>query len=380
MKIGILTLPLETNYGGILQAFALQTILRKMGNDVITIDRHRDKRRVPLWVRIGGYLKRNVQHYLMCRKNVSSQWNIIMSDEEYNVLSSYTQPFINKNIKLTRKIFSSQLEQVEDEYKFDAYVVGSDQVWLEKYCPNSFLDFVHRPNVKKVAYAASCGRKSFFNNPSKVIQCRQLAKSFSGISVRENYLVKECKEKLEVDAHWVLDPTMLLNKQDYLDVAGENKSTPPILFTYILDQNEAKQQIVKMISDNFKLEIVNGNALGYYKKGASLSLNDCIFPPVEDWINNMNRADFVVTDSFHGTVFSILFNKQFVTIANVRRGLMRFQSLLSMFGLENRMVTNYTSSQISKLLNTRIDYNPINEKRKELVTQSILFLEKSLSK
>lgn len=137
MKIGILTLPQETNYGGILQAYALQHTLRGMGHDAITIDRHNRKEYPSWWIHFAGYCKRIIQHYLE-GKNVTTKWNPIVSPEEYAILSSETQRFIDRNIKLTKRVFSDELADIENEYQFDAYVVGSDQVWQEYYCPASF--------------------------------------------------------------------------------------------------------------------------------------------------------------------------------------------------------------------------------------------------
>ena len=202
MKIGILTLPLETNYGGILQAFALQKVLRGIGYDVITIDRHGRREYPSPFIHVVGYVKRLLFHFLL-RKDVSIKWNPFESDEQYKIRSRKTQSFINRNILLTRFIYPEQLVEIDKEYGFDAYVVGSDQVWLSYYCPDSFLDFVTRPNVKKVVYAASCGKHSFFNNTRLLKKCSQLAKKFVGISVREDYLVRRCSNKMHIDVQWV---------------------------------------------------------------------------------------------------------------------------------------------------------------------------------
>ncbi len=196
MKIGILTLPQETNYGGILQAFALQRVLRNMGHDVLTIDRHNRREYPSFGCHIAGYMKRLAQHYLQGKKNVSVKWNPFLSSDEYDRISKDTQKFIDRNIRLTRRVFSDQLAEIDKEYRFDAYVVGSDQVWLDNYCPESFLSFVSRANVTKLVYAASCGKKSFFDNPAKLKVCRELVKDFKSVSVREEHLVALCNVSL----------------------------------------------------------------------------------------------------------------------------------------------------------------------------------------
>lgn len=352
MKIGILTLPQETNYGGILQAFAMQRVLRSMGHDAMTIDRHKRKEYPSLKVHIAGYCKRLFQHYLQ-GKNVSVKWNPFISDQDYKAVSENMQTFINRNMKMTRRVFPDQLAEIDEEYKFDAYVVGSDQVWLDYYCPNSFLDFVKRPNVVKVVYAASCGKKSFFNSPSKISVCKELVKSFKGVSVREEYLLALCCEKLGIEAQRVLDPTLLLDRSDYLEATECNVDSKPIVFSYILDHSPEKDGLVTSIAAHKNLLVVNGNR--------NDSGKNAVFPSVDDWIQNINRSEFVVTDSFHGTVFAILFNKPFVTVANVGRGLARFESLLGIFGLKERLVKEFDKERILKIADKPIDFSEVNQ-------------------
>lgn len=373
MKIGILTLPQETNYGGILQAFALQRVLRNMGHDVLTIDRH-NRREYPSFGRhIAGYLKRLVQHYLQGKKNVSVKWNPFLSSEEYDRVSKDTQKFIDRNIRLTRRVFSDQLAEIDKEYLFDAYVVGSDQVWLDNYCPESFLSFVSRTGVKKVVYAASCGKRSFFDNPSKLKICRELVKDFNGVSVREEHLVNLCKERLGIDAQWVLDPTMLLTPDDYIGVSEPAAGDEPVLFSYILDSSGDKDSIVQSLAKMLNVPVVNGN-----RAGAAVTGKDKSFPTVDAWLRNMSRARLVVTDSFHGTVFSILFNKPFVTIGNARRGMARFQSLLGRFGLQSRLI-NPESLDYMQIAGEPIDFSRVNEIIASDRVKSLSFIEKALN-
>lgn len=370
MKIGILTLPQETNYGGILQAFALQRILRSMGHDAMTIDRHKRKEYPSLKVHIAGYCKRLFQHYLQRKENVSVKWDPFISVQDYKAVSEKTQAFIKRNIKMTRWVYTDQLAEIDCEYQFDAYVVGSDQVWLDYYCPSSFLDFVKRPGVKKLFYAASCGKQSFFNNSAKVALCRELVKSFCGVSVREESLLRPCKEKLGVDALWVLDPTMLLDRSVYLEATECNVDSKPVVFSYILDQNLEKDALVNAVAAHKNLPVVNGNRKN--------SVKNAVFPSVDDWLQNINRSEFVVTDSFHGTVFAILFNKPFVTIGNVGRGLARFESLLGRLGLLDRLVEDIQSDVILKLSDKQIDFSKVNGIIDDERANSLDFLINSL--
>ncbi len=376
MKIGILTLPLETNYGGILQAFALQKTLREMGHDVITIDHHQPKRYKSFFHHLRGYINRCVQHYVY-GKDVSTCWNGFMPPEVYKYVSSKTQPFIEKNINKTQWIQTTKLIEIEKEYKFDAYVVGSDQVWLPTYFPYTFLPFVHRDEVIKIVYAASCGRLSWMDFESYVAQAKIFSKSFKAFSSREESLVQRASSVLQREVVNVLDPTMLLEPKDYLSVCEDRGTFPEnTLFTYVLDGSSEKQQIVEEISEKYNLEIVEGNVKTNYVKKKNINLDDCVFPPVERWIQGINAASFVVTDSFHGTVFSILFNKPFIAIGNARRGLGRFDSLLKIFNLNNRLVCSL--KDVVEMETEMIDWDFVNTKLSERRKKSLEFLSNNL--
>lgn len=377
MKIGILTLALETNYGGILQAFALQKVLRDMGHEVYTIDRHNRRAYKSLKANFLGYAKRNIQRYLM-HKNVPVCWNPFITDEVYRIITSNTRDFVARNMNMTRECWSDELAEIDREYQFDAYVVGSDQVWLPTYYPTSFLSFVKRPNVIKVIYAASCGRKSFLDAEGAKENVAKYAEGFSGISVREDALIHQTAKYLGVTLVHVLDPTMLLTPIDYLNASLDNVGTAPIVFSYILDMNEEKSELAKAISKKLSLPLVEGNTICTYVKSKNTDVAKCVFPPVDNWIRNLQRAEFVVTDSFHGTVFAILFNKQFVTIGNEKRGIGRFKSLLRQFDLEDRMVVNNAGKSVNNMTEKFINYSVVNSKLHKLKQRSLAFLNQSL--
>lgn len=376
MRIGILTLPLEVNYGGILQAFALQKTLLKMGFDAVTIDRHNRRKYSSLWRHLASYGKRLLQYYIL-RKDVCTRWNPFISDDDFLIFSSNTQKFINRNIRLTKRVYSDELKKIDEEYRFDTYVVGSDQIWLDNYCPGTFLDFVNRPNVRKVVYAASCNeRNSFFNKASKVRLCKELAKNFQGISVREKFLVPKCQERLGIEAEWVLDPTMLLASEEYLEVIDSKEGDDPVVFSYLLDDTPSKRNIVDSIVKELGIPSVDGNIVGKVD-GHVRKIQP--YPSVDDWLRNLHRSRFVVTDSFHGTVFSILFNKPFVTIGNTRRGLNRFKSLLELFGLESRIIGQDELSKAISLVCENIDFESVNNLLNRRREESLSFIRKNLN-
>ena len=376
MKIGILTHPLDYNYGCLLQAFALQKTIKSMGHEVVTIDRFSDPS-VAFFSQFKNWMKRIAAHYIK-GKNVRICWNPNLTMDMKRTLFSQTHKFVDRNITNTGIVFPSDLERIDKEYQFDAYVVGSDQVWLPNFSLNCFLDFVHRDNVKRIFYAASTGSTSFADIPSIAMKCKNLSRKFSGISVREDSLLPVVKKALGREAIQVLDPTLLLDAKDYLAACVEKEDDSPIIFTYILDKTYDKQVLVGKVQKELQLPIVAGSVEKDYERGKNMDINKCIYPSVDHWILNMARAKFVVTDSFHGTCMAITFRKPFVVVGNKARGLNRFLSLLSLFNLENRMITD--STQLSPSFYSQLDNKYISELLKKKRTEAIDFIKKYLLK
>lgn len=373
MKIGILTHPLDYNYGCLLQNFALQTVLKRMGHETITINRYSAP---PTFL----LLLKNWTIRLLLRvvkdEKVSLKWNPYLDIETKDILASKTQQFVDRNIVSTERVFPKDLKKIDQKYRFDAYVVGSDQVWLPHFCLNAFLDFVDRDNVKRVFYAASSGKVSFANDPHLSKQCKTLAKKFSGISVREDTLLPISHNYLGIDAIQVLDPTLLLDPNDYLTACSEIVDASPVVFTYILDKTPIKEKIVERVSNDMQLPIVRGSVEEDYEKGKSMDITKCIYPSVDSWIQNIARSEFVVTDSFHGTCLSIVFRKPFVVVGNMERGIERFKSLLKLFNLQSRLITD--CSELNESFYSQLENDEITTKINELRDKSLSFLQYNL--
>lgn len=374
MKIGILTHPLDSNYGCLLQAYALQLTLKRMGHEVVTIDRH-NHHGDNFFANINNWIHRLAAKVIK-RKNVSLEWNCYLSQEDQLFLSKETAKFVKRNITNTGRIFPEDLGRIDKQYKFDAYVVGSDQVWLPNFCPNSFLDFVKRENVNMLFYGASTGASCFHKFPKLSKQCKELAKRFSGISVREESLIEVSKQYLAKDAICVIDPTHLIDPQDYLDACVEKQEDTPVIFTYILDKTPEKQMLVERVQKDLNLPIVAGSVEKDYTKGCDLDIIDCIYPSVDNWILGLNRAKFVVTDSFHGTAMAILFGKPFVSIGNASRGLERFNGILGRYNLKERLVCSVSEFQDS--FYEGLDICSVSDIREQAKHEAVNFLSKNL--
>lgn len=375
MRIGILTQPLFNNYGGLLQNYALQTILKKLGHEVCTINiKYKEITHFHKYVSV---LKRVTLRTL----GQDIRIRVWPTRREAQKISQHTRKFVQKNIKTTDLITKKVDEDILKQYAFDAYIVGSDQVWRPMYSPQLptfFLDFLEdNHKVEKITYAASFGVNDWEFTDAQTKEFGRLLKLFDAVSVREDSAVTLCRDRFGVDAVHLLDPTMLLDKDAYISLVEKEqvKESPGNLFSYILDSSSEKNKIVDTIANKF---VLNAFSVMQPKRFSDLhrqGVDDCIFPPVEEWIRGFMDAQFVVTDSFHGTVFSILFNKPFISIANKSRGLTRFTSLLKLFRLGDRLV--YSSGDFNPESLNEIDWektNRIMEREKE---KSIQFLKKN---
>lgn len=377
MKIGIFTLPLENNYGGNLQNYALQQTLKRWGHDVYTIDWHRNKKYGNLVHQLIGYFHRLYQYYIK-KEKISICWSPFFSMKEFDIISSKIRPFLQENITFTDRTTFDQLEQIDKKYQFDAYVVGSDQVWVHSYSKAAFLCFVKREGVVKVAYAASSNESAWMLYPDLIDVCSQLSKDFNGLSVRESFLKEEAEKILNREVKLVLDPVFLLNKSQYQTLYANKQfhHGKAFGFKYILDESEQKTQIVNEVGDMLNIEFVSGMPKKAHVRMRNMNLHDYVFPSVEEWLEGICNAKFVITDSFHGMAFSILFNKNFAVIANAERGMGRFISLLARFNLEDRMVN--TPEEAVALCKNDINYQQINRKIELLKKDSLDFLKNSL--
>lgn len=384
MKILILTQPLHTNYGGLLQAYALQQILKGMGHDVVT-DRLGVVQKLPLWNRVLRFLYHATQFYILKNyRYYPYRYLFVSFDKESKAKRSIainTERFVNIHID-TIDLFTRSNENVINTVRqFDAIVVGSDQVWRAAMSdiPTYFLSFTKAMNMRRIAYAASFGTDDL-NEYSKMDMkiAFESIKLFDAISVREKSGVHLCRDYFKMDAVHVLDPTMLLSKDDYLKLieSEDSSCSTDMLLTYVLDRTLEKNEIIKRIGDVLHLISSENGPVKYFSNIIENNASECIYPSVSKWLAGFRDAQFVVTDSFHGMVFSIIFNKPFVAILNSERGASRFISLLSIFHLENRLIS--TSKELLEEHFMPIDYTLINEILIDWKKQSIDYIKRYL--
>ena len=334
MKTAVITLPLHTNYGGILQAYALKCVLEGMGHEAVVVDR-KDKMPLPVWYKAPFvYASRALKKMLKPGAGVE-----VLREFNYRktlpLRAVNTQGFINQYI--APLVVSSYKHIRQGEY--DAFVVGSDQVWRPRYFGNiedAFLAFAKDWTVKRVAYAASFGTEQLEYKYEELQTCSGLLEMFDAVSVREDAGVRICEEWFGYEgAEHVLDPVMLLDAEVYRTLAQktENHSCRGKVMTYILDPSREKDCVV-----DFVARITGKDVEKFFVDDSSRPLAGRVAPSVEQWLASFCDADFVVTDSFHGCVLSVLLHKPFVAVGNSLRGMSRMSSLLTMFGLDGRLV------------------------------------------
>lgn len=336
MKVAVVTLPLHTNYGGLLQAFALKKCLSDMGHEATVLDLE-DKMPRPAMIKAPFVYGRRALTRLLKGAAAPEVFRERRFRKELPVVGVNTNEFIKSYI--SPRVLRSYSQVGAGEY--DAFVVGSDQVWRPRYFPsveNAFLAFAKGWDVKRVAYAASFGTDDLEYDSEKLQECSDLLKTFDAVSVREESGVKMCSEWFDRDdAVHVLDPVMLLDAKEYISMASSVEMHPAKgkMVTYILDGSAHKQSVVGFISRVGGFEVHDVSVKPYDR---NLPVVDRVVPALEQWLAGFADADFVVTDSFHGCVLAILMHKRFVAVGNTSRGLARLQSLTEMFGLDQRLV------------------------------------------
>lgn len=356
MKVAILTQPLRTNFGGILQNYALQIVLKRLGHEPITIDyacRYTKCRWLMGWLK--STIKGRRHPVQFPRYNRAGQENLNKFIHDYIIA---TKP-VNT---LSYKVF--------DGINPDAVVVGSDQVWNPwanvpiYFLGNMYLDFASDFQGRRIAYAASFGGGQWIYSSEWTDKCKELVKKFNAISVREDSGVRLCKEHLGVEAVNVLDPTLLLTAGDYDKLIPYPKKSTNTLFAYVLDASDDIMAFLHAVADYHGLNLLVQGA------NDDISCDDSI----EQWLDNIRSAAMVVTDSFHGTAFAIQYHRTFLSIVNKKRGSDRFTSLLRKLGLLSRLVTDNFQTAFNA---DTIDWNAVDAKLQKERGSAFLFIQKN---
>lgn len=358
MKIATLTFHRALNYGAVLQTYALQKTLIGLGYDTEVLDYRSE------FIE-HHYAPDKISNYFTPKKMAI----LILLNGCSVVKRSQFESFVNNNIKMSKTVYDKN-NIVESEKIYDSFLVGSDQVWNYRttgFDKCYYLNFI-KNKEKKMSYAASVGLSQI---PEDVEgEYKKLLKPFNKISVREqegNDLLSQILSREDIET--VLDPTMLLDASEWSTLCVPCNTPKKYILVYLLSENRKIVKFAKKLAKKTGYEIIyiNNQLL---KRSGFINKRD-VTP--ENWLYLFKNADYIVTNSFHGTVFSIIFRKVFwtdylPTRANVNS---RITTLLGNLGLKERIISEGCDVDI-----LTIDYKLPSEKLDALIDKSKKFLEK----
>ncbi|WP_066376535.1 MULTISPECIES: polysaccharide pyruvyl transferase family protein [unclassified Anabaena] len=324
-KIGIITYHHAINYGANLQAYALWKTLKNQNHDVEIIDYRPFKA---------------IKQYFFGSSFIS-----------HLIKAPKVEKFLNTQIKLGKPTTYSRTNLPKQCQDYDVLITGSDEVWninsFRGFDPSYFLDFSSQEGIKKISYAASFGSTTTLGIHQEEIS--KLLGQFSAISVRDLNSLKLVTEEGKCQAQQVLDPTFILG--DYSEIMSDIKYDKKYLLIYGNVLNPQEADLIKALAKRNGLEILS---VGCNNKIADKNL---VTVSVSDWLGYYNRASYVVTSFYHGTIFAILFGKPFTFLSRANKSI-KVNDLLKSIGLENRIFA--PSVDLNKFVeeNLEIDYTP----------------------
>ena len=347
-KVGIIGWWYNLNYGGTMTYYALNQSIQKLGYSV-----------------------------LMVRK--SSPGPHMPND------NTIPMRFAKKHYNISRLYTTRDLHWVN--YSCHAFISGSDQLWnpyLEEYSgPEFFLSFVNAHNLK-ISYASSFGNIKEVS-PEFREKYQPYLKRFDAVSVREDYAVEICQRDFGIHAVQLCDPIFLCNAEEYRKIADDSKAKfgQKYLLNFILDPNQEKVKAYRYVKERLQMKsIVNFTDLQQVEERVRKFEGDPVYgnAEIEDFVKAYAGAEFVVTDSFHGTCLAIIFNKPFIAIANKERGEKRFVSLLKWLQLSDRLVFDVNDIYKRNDLLTNVDFTNANRIIQNTQKESFEWLKNVLSK
>ncbi len=365
MKIGLITIHNANNYGAVLQTFALVKVLSTYGDvEVINYNnRHisRDSDLIRFYPSIHGLLGTG--------KDI---FRIIPRRKAIGKFLEFISTYLN-----TTKLYSKvELKQNKLD-KFDIYISGSDQIW-NPVCvsrdnlldPIYFCDFTSS-GKKKISYASSLGAHQFSSSEKR--QLKMYLKDFTHISVREKDAQLFLNDLLPLEVEYVLDPTLLLSKQEWLDSfkIKKNDSSEKYILLYSVPKSKLLGKTVDYISKKLNMKVIAINQS--LTTGAKVTQQIRDAGPI-DFLTYFSSASFVITDSFHGTCFALNFGIPFVSVS-AGKNINRVQSLLSIVGLEHMILKE--EKQL-KEMNFKIDFSSAHEKLKKAKEESQNYLSRAV--
>ena len=328
MKVLLLTIWHVGNYGAEMQTYATVKALRKLGHEVLVLDYRLTENHG-----IKARLIESLIHFTPAYRKFNAFWS--------------------KNIPST-KHFKDAIELRHNLPDADVYMVGSDQVWnpaiTKKRCLDFFLSFVP-DNKRRVAFASSIGVSEWTTEKVLTQEIANQLSKFDMISCRENDGVKILKNIFNIDATHVVDPTLLFT--DYSEIMGKTEERQTFVY-YPLFGGKEMEDFCKSTASEMQLQYINNNPYKTWLRGRTWNRLS-----VQEWLRNFAEAEFVATQSFHGTAFSIINNKQFFTVYNGNK-VSRIANLLDALGIRDRLFPTVGAALDARPWETPINYDEVN--------------------
>lgn len=356
MKVGILTFHRACNYGALLQCYALQETIKSLGHQVEVVD----------------YRSQNIERSYKILNTWSGYKTFLYSiwtfKKRYGI-HKYFKKFRREQLCISKEKYLEKEDFSNSHY--DCFVIGSDQVWSQRinegYNDVYWGNFL--PKVKKIAYAASMGGHQPFT-PEDIQLIKDLLGNFSAVSVREDVLKKDLERIVgEGKIKQVFDPTLIADKKIYENILVKPSISNYVLY-YQMGHHPNTKNIISNVAKqlNCSVVIIGGDEEEYGVEYKHFGLKNL---SVQEFLGLFKYAKFVFSSSFHGTAFSIIFEKDFYYVANAR--IERAKSLLVSLDLLDRMITSDNNVKP-----VGVDYSKVNPLKEHIVNASIGFLKESL--
>ncbi len=367
-KIGIITFHNSYNCGSMLESYAMQTIIEKQNiqTEIVNFSSDGQKELYSVWFR-NNSIKNIIKNIIL----IPVHKRLINNNNKY-------EEFKNKNFKLSKQYNSG--DKI-DEKDYDIVIAGSDQIWnitIKDADDVYFLNWVK--NARKVAYSPSFGAKKISDYTTNIEKYQNYLTEFDALSIRENNGKKWLKELINKDVDVLLDPTLLLDCEDYDKImATDIKINDKYIFFYSPSFNINICKYVKKIADKYNLKVITWSTKSYCTK--MIKKFGFVLPDYENpsmYLSLIKNAELVLTTSYHGTIFSTIYRKKFITIKN---GEMygnddRVITLLSQMDMMDRLIPYEFDDKFNYLSN--VDYSKYDESIKKLREKSMKFINENV--
>lgn len=335
-KVGILTFHYSNNnFGAVVQAYAISQLIASLGHEPYIINFKRKEKNADLKVKLFTFLQTitGFRFSKFRKKHLPNILDEVKTEEDFVKLNQF----------------------------LDVFTVGSDQVWRHWNDPKTlrryFLDFVDE-NKPKIAVAASFGLETWNESERLTNEVKSLIEKFKAISVREESGIDICRQVFDTESVRILDPTMLIAQHKFHELADQstlsNKNDQRYLAYMLLDDAEKTESFLKNLAKKNNLQFIKIKGKKIIRKPELMWFNS-----IYNWLDYLRKSEFIVTDSFHCVVFSLIFRKKFICLANENRGVTRLKNILTLIGEEKRFFTKLNQSAIEKRFMEEIDYEKV---------------------